>query len=65
MVKLIKYALPLALLCCKAKVQHEQQKCKDTVVFDCKKDTSEYHYSDDFTDAQLRQLCREGILVIK
>ena len=61
---LLKYLLPLALLCCKAKV-HQEQKCKDTVIFDCKKDTSEYHFSDDFTDAQLRQLCREGVLIIK
>ena len=61
---MIKYLLPLALLACKAKVSHEQ-KCKDTVVFDCRKDTSEYFWSDEFTDAQLRQLCREGVLIIK
>ena len=61
---IIKYILPLALLACKAKV-HQEQKCKDTVVFDCKKDTSEYFWSDEFTDAQLRQLCREGVLIIK
>ena len=61
---LIKYILPLALLACKAKVSHEQ-KCKDTVIFDCKKDTSMYFWSDEFTDAQLRQLCREGVLIIK
>lgn len=61
---IIKYILPLALLACKAKV-HQEQKCKDTVVFDCKKDTSMYHFSDEFTDAQLRQLCREGVLIIK
>ncbi len=61
---LIKYLLPFALLCCKAKIVNEQ-KCKDTIVFDCKKDTSEYHFSDEFTDKQLRQLCREGKLVIK
>ncbi len=62
---LLKYLLPLALLCCKAKVQQEQIKCKDTVVFDCKKDTSQYFWVDEFTDAQLRQLCREGTLVVK
>ena len=61
---IIKYILPLALLACKAKVSKEQ-KCKDTVVFDCKKDTSQYFWSDEFTDAQLRQLCREGVLIIK
>jgi len=64
MVNLIKFILPLTLLCCKDKVHQEQQKCKDTVVFDCKKDTSNYHYSDEFTDAQLRELCREGKLII-
>lgn len=61
---LIKYILPLALLACKAKVNQEQ-KCKDTVIFDCKKDTSEYFWADEFTDSQLRQLCREGVLIIK
>ena len=61
---LIKYLLPLALRACKAKV-HKDQKCKDTVIFDCRKDTSMYHFSDEFTDAQLRQLCREGVLIIK
>lgn len=61
---IIKYILPLALLCCKAKVSQEQ-KCKDTVVFDCKKDTSQYHWSDNFTDNQLRELCRNGNLMIK
>lgn len=64
MLKISKYLLPLALLCCKAKV-HQKQKCKDTVIFDCKKDTSEYHFSDEFSDSQLRQLCREGVLIIK
>lgn len=61
---MIKYLLPLALLCCKAKVSQEQ-KCKDTVVFDCKKDTSNYVWSDNFTDKELRELCESGKLVIK
>jgi hypothetical protein len=60
---LLKLVIPIVLLSCKAKVMQEQ-KCIDTVVFDCKKDTSNYHFSDEFTDAQLRQLCREGKLVI-
>lgn len=61
---LIKYILPLALLACKAKVVKEQ-KCKDTVIFDCKKDTSQYFWSDEFTDKELRELCESGKLVIK
>ena len=61
---LIKYILPLALLACKAKVSQEQ-KCKDTVIFDCKKDTSQYHWSDNFSDNELRELCRNGNLMIK
>lgn len=61
---LIKYILPLALLACKAKVQQEQ-KYKDTVIFDCKKDTSMYHWSDNFSDNELRELCRNGNLIIK
>ena len=63
--QLIKYLLPLALLCCKAKIQQEQIKCKDTIVFDCKKDTSMYHWSDNFSDNELRELCRNGNLMIK
>lgn len=63
--KIIKYIIPLVLLSCKAKIMSEQnQKCTDTIVFDCRKDTSEYIWSDEFTDAQLRQLCRENKLII-
>jgi hypothetical protein len=62
---LIKYLIPLVLLACKAKVHHEQQKCIDTVVFNCAKDTSDYHWSDDFTDNQLRELARTNKLIIK
>jgi len=61
---LIKLSIPIVLLSCQAKIVKEQ-KCIDTVVFNCAKDTSNYHFSDEFTDAQLRQLCREGKLVIK
>ena len=61
---LIKYLLPLVLLSCKDKI-YQEQKCKDTVVFDCKKDTSMYHWSDNFSDNELRELCRNGNLMIK
>lgn len=62
---LLKYILPLVLLSCKAKIMSEQnQKCTDTIVFDCRKDTSNYHFSDNFTDSELRQLCRENKLII-
>lgn len=61
---MIKYLLPLFLLCCKAKVM-QKQKCADTVVFNCAKDTSEYHWSDNFTDNQLRELARTNKLIIK
>lgn len=62
---LIKYILPLVLLSCKAKIMSEQkQKCTDTIVFDCRKDTSEYHWSDNFTDNQLRELARTNKLII-
>lgn len=60
---LIKYLIPLVLLSCKAKIMSEQ-KCVDTVVFNCAKDTSNYHFSDNFTDSELRQLCRENKLII-
>ena len=60
---LLKYILPLVLLSCKAKIISEQ-KCVDTVVFNCAKDTSNYHFSDNFTDSELRQLCRENKLII-
>jgi hypothetical protein len=60
---LLKYILPLVLLSCKAKIMSEQ-KCIDTVVFNCAKDTSNYHFSDNFTDSELRQLCRENKLII-
>ena len=60
---ILKYLIPLVLLSCKAKIMSEQ-KCIDTVVFNCAKDTSEYIWSDEFTDAQLRQLCRENKLII-
>jgi hypothetical protein len=61
--KILKYILPLVLLSCKAKIMSEQ-KCIDTVVFNCAKDTSNYHFSDNFTDSELRQLCRENKLII-
>lgn len=60
---LIKYLIPLVLLSCKAKIMSEQ-KCIDTVVFNCTKDTSDYHWSDEFTDNQLRELARTNKLII-
>ena len=62
--KIIKYIIPLVLLSCKAKIMQEQ-KCVDTVVFNCAKDTSVYHWSDNFTDNQLRELARTNKLIIK
>ena len=60
---ILKYLIPLVLLSCKAKIMSEQ-KCVDTVVFNCAKDTSDYHWSDEFTDNQLRELARTNKLII-
>ena len=62
--ELLKYLIPIVLLSCKAKITSEQ-KCIDTVVFNCAKDTSDYHWSDEFTDNQLRELARTNKLIIK
>ena len=45
-------------------MSEQKQKCTDTIVFDCRKDTSEYHWSDNFTDNQLRELARTNKLII-
>ena len=63
MVKLVKYLLPFALLCCKAKIEKNKQVIKQNIVT-CKTDSSEYHWSNEFTDKQLRELCENGNLVI-
>jgi hypothetical protein len=61
--RLIKYLLPLCLLACKAKIEQNKQVITKNVVT-CKKDTSTYKWSDEYTDKQLRELCENGNLVI-
>jgi hypothetical protein len=63
MVNLIKFILPFTLLCCKAKIENNKQVITKNVVT-CKTDTSEYHWSNEFSDSQLRELCENGNLVI-
>ncbi len=59
---LLKLVIPIVLLSCKYKV--EQKKLPiDTIIINTP-DTTTYHYSDNFTDSQLREMCREGKLVI-
>jgi hypothetical protein len=61
---LLKLTIPIILLSCKAKIINEQ-KCIDSVVFNFAKDTTSYHWSDNFTDNQLRELVRTNKLIIK
>jgi hypothetical protein len=61
--RVIKYLLPFALLCCKAKIESNKQFITKNVVT-CKTDTSTYKWSDEYTDKQLRELCESGNLVI-
>ncbi len=61
--RLIKFILPFALLCCKAKIESNKLVISKNVVT-CKKDTSTYKWSDEFSDSQLRELCENGKLII-
>jgi hypothetical protein len=62
--KLIKYLLPLALLACKAKIQQDKIQVINQKSVTCKTDTSKYHWSNEFSDKQLRELCENVNLVI-
>jgi hypothetical protein len=45
-----------------------QPDVKDTVLYSVRlktKDTSSYHWSCEFTDAQLREMCKDGTLKLK
>ena len=59
---LLKLTIPIVLLSCKYKV--EQKKLPyDTIQINTP-DTTTYKWCDNFSDAQLRELCENGNLVI-